>query len=415
MSYDVSEQPAQDHNGWYPTDPPTGPRHRYDGQRRPDDLGGLTGAYPAYQPAPGQQAPGQQAPGQQAPGQQPGQHQPGQQQVPQQRLPVPPQSPLPPPAPRPYTSGAYPAYGSDPGYGTGPADTPAGNPGGYGSGGYPSYPVANPAYPDPDTGRQRGADPQYGSSPGYGWAAATEQYAAEEPAEPAPSREPVTRQHDPAAAELRSQVVRRIRFMNFRHTEHAWERRYKDPIGPHALAFLYSEPARGKPARYTLRTATRIFLAGPEVDDLPRLLHDMADVVGRQRAGSYDPRILADRTEEMSPGSFYVGLAVSSLDTPAGPWAHLRQRLAGSIDVPGRCYALLTDDTMMLMDRGGESKFGHFEVRCTDSLDEIPGDSMQRWIYDRSLRDLGDPETSHIWRGMLELHNTIVGRTGDEQ
>jgi hypothetical protein len=141
----------------------------------------------------------------------------------------------------------------------------------------------------------------------------------------------------------------------------------------------------------------------------------MAQVVARQRPGSYDPRALADRTEEMSPGSFYVGLAVSSLDTPAGPWSHLRQRVAGSIDVPGRCYVLLTDDTMVLMDRGGESKFGHFEVRSTDSLDEIPGDSMQRWTYDSSLRDMTDPATREIWRGMIELNNSIVGRSGDER
>jgi hypothetical protein len=381
MSYDVSEQPAQDHNGWYPTEPAAGPRHRYDAQRRPS---GMTGAYPAYQPFVDQPAAHPAAP------------------------PHPAQHPS-----ASYGSGAYPGYnpepgyGSDPGYGGDPRQEPVG--GGYVSGGYPAYPTG-PA------GTPTGATPQYGSNPGYGWAAATEQYAAAEPVEPAPqAREQVTRQHDPAAAELRSQVVRRIRFMNFRHTEHAWERRYRDPIGPHALAFLYSEPARGKPPRYTLRTATRLFLAGSEVDDLPRLLHDMAVVVGKQKPGSYDPRVLADRTEEMSAGSFYVGLAVSSLDTPAGPWSHVRQRVAGSIDVPGRCYALLTDDTMVLMDRGGEQKFGHFEVRATDSLDEIPGDSMQRWTYDRSLRDMNDPATSDIWHGMLELHNTIVGRAGDEQ
>jgi hypothetical protein len=69
---------------------------------------------------------------------------------------------------------------------------------------------------------------------------------------------------------------------------------------------------------------------------------------------------------------------------------------------------------MVLMDRGGESKFGHFEVRATDSLDEIPGDSMQRWIYDRSLREMNDPATSHVWHGMLDLHNAIVGRAADE-
>ena len=201
----------------------------------------------------------------------------------------------------------------------------------------------------------------------------------------------------------------------FRHAEHAWERRHRDPIGPHALAFLYSEPPRGRPARYTLRTATRLFLAGPEVDDLAQLLVDLAKVVRRQRSGPYDARVLADRTEAMSSAAFFVGLGVSSLDTPAGRWAQVRQRVVGAIDIPGRCYALLTDHTMLQLDRGGESQFGHFAVRASDSLDEVPGDSMQRWTYDRSLRELADPATRGTWRGMLELHNAIVGGGGDGQ
>jgi hypothetical protein len=39
---------------------------------------------------------------------------------------------------------------------------------------------------------------------------------------------------------------------------------------------------------------------------------------------------------------------------------------------------------------------------------------MQRWTYDRTLRDLTDPGTSDNWRGLLSLHNTIVGRGSDE-
>jgi hypothetical protein len=293
------------------------------------------------------------------------------------------------PAAGAHASAAYPGY-DGPGHDGDPRRAPD-------DGGYPAgYPAA---------------PPPAGGPAGYGWGGPAEPYL---PSPPEPYREAVTRSHDPAAAELRSQVVRRIRFMNFRHAEHAWERRYRDPLGPHALAFLYSEPPRGTPPRYTLRTATRLFLAGPEVDDLPRLLQDLATVVARQQPGGADPRALADRSEDMTANAFYVGLAVSSLDTPAAPWAYVRQRAAGSIDVPGRCYAVLTDDSMVLMDRGGESQFGHFAVRATDSLDEIPGESMQRWTYDRTLRDLTDPGTSDNWRGLLSLHNTIVGRGSDE-
>jgi hypothetical protein len=256
--------------------------------------------------------------------------------------------------------------------------------------------------------------------PAHGWNAGSgaQENWPQSPYEPPPPLEPEPEQfrsHDPAAADLRSQVVRRIRFMNFRHTEHAWERRYRDPIGPHALAFLFAEQARGRPPRYTLKTATRLFLDGPEVADLPRLLYDLAEVVRRhRRGGPYDPRALADRIEEMSPQAAYIGVAVSSLDTPAGYWAHVRQQVSGSIDVPGRCYALLSDGTMLLMDRGGQSRFGHFEVRASESLDEVPGESLQRWTFDGTLRELVDPATAPIWHQMRLLHHAIVGGDANE-
>jgi uncharacterized protein YndB with AHSA1/START domain len=276
-------------------------------------------------------------------------------------------------------------WGSQPGYGIpaqpGPAGPPPAQPG-YGR---PDYPPAG-GVPSGDPGPRSDTGPF--SAPAQA--------------------DPVYRSHDPAAADLRSQVVRRIRFMNFRHAEHAWERRYRDPIGPHALAFLYAEPPRGKPPRYTLKTATRLFLAGPEVDDLPQLLADLTDVVTRAPRGQLDCRTLADRAEDMTAGSTYIGLAVSSLDTPAGPWAELRNRVAGSIDVPGRCFSYLDDGTMLLMDRGGQSRFGHFEVRSTDSLDEVPGDSLQRWTYDRSLAEYADPDTYDIWVRLRGLHESIV-------
>jgi hypothetical protein len=464
MSYDVSEQAADDTSGWTA---PTGPRHRYD----PTRAGGTTGGYPVpppsiaaqLRPAPGWNGgtSGHTATAHTAPGA--GSWGPtgspsGEWLSPTRGATQPASGPV--PAARPGAAHTSPEWVQTPGgewiraeasgdwaaTASGewqpvtrrlgvpePATVPAGP---------PEYAVAGqrfgaePAARLPDDRPGRSA-----SSPGYGTGhgARSEQRgwgqpeypqeqgwpqpdagswpdpgtrAGVEPGPPAPSAgaEPVYRSHDPAAADLRSQVVRRVRFMNFRHAEHAWERRYRDPIGPHALAFLYAEPARGKPPRYALKTATRLFLAGPEVDDLPQLLADLTDVVARALHGRLDCRFLADRTEDMSAGANYVGIAVSSLDTPAGRWADVRQRVAGSIDVPGRCYCLLSDSTMLLMDRGGQSRFGHFEVRSTDSLDEVPGDSLQRWTYDRSLVDLSDPATRDVWVRLNGLHEAIVTR-----
>ncbi|GAA0805973.1 hypothetical protein [Spirilliplanes yamanashiensis] len=483
MSYDVSEQAADDTSGW---SAPTGPRHRYDPARPVGGTGGYpvpppsiaaqlrpspgwsgaTGQTPAAAATPSWTSPGAAtsewlsptrtpAPAPAAPvpaatpaaavpaGRPAGSGTPEWVQTPSgewvrakaagdwaatasgewqpvtRRLPS-----TPPPAPAPQgtsfgaTPPGYEQAGYDrPGYGAGP-DQPARDRSGYEPSAREQSGYEQPGY------EQSGYDQPGYQQPGYRpplprqeqsgfWGAAPEPAAPPAPpADPAPApspyADPVYRTHDPAAADLRSQVVRRIRFMNFRHAEHAWERRYRDPIGPHALAFLYAEPARGKPPRNALKTATRLFLAGPEVDDLPQLLADLTQVVTAAPHGRLDCRTLTDRAEDMTPGATYMGVAVSSLDTPAGRWADVRQQVAGSIDVPGRCYALLADGTMILMDRGGQSRFGHFEVRSTDSLDEIPGDSMQRWTYDRSLADLADPATYDIWVRLRGLHDAVV-------
>lgn len=245
------------------------------------------------------------------------------------------------------------------------------------------------------------------------WAAPTTAHrviptASEEPPPPGmpPLLEPpvvaaVTPSTDPAATDLRSQVVRRLRVMNWKHTDHAWERRHRDPLGPHAVAFLYAEPSRGEPPRYELRIATRLFLAGDEVEYLPKLLYDLAQVIVRHQRDGGDVRALAGRVEDMSPQAFYLGVAVSSLDTPAGPWAQVRQQVSGSLHIPGRCYALLTDTTMLLLDRGGEQTFGRFDVTASARVDEL------RWTCDLHLAD-ADPSTRDTWQQLAQLNRMIV-------
>ncbi len=215
--------------------------------------------------------------------------------------------------------------------------------------------------------------------------------------------------HDPVAADLRNQIVDRLRRMNLLHARHAWERRHRDPLGPHGLAFFYTTPPRGRPPRCTLRTATRLFLDGAEVQDLPRLLYDLVGVArGYLHGGRFDPRTqMADRVEPMSPLASYIGIGVSTLDTPAGTWTEVRSSAGSELEVPGRCVALLVDGTMLLCDRGGERQFGAFEISSTQSLDVVPGQPWRMWRWAYRLADLADPDTRDIWRWLDQLHGLI--------
>lgn len=226
------------------------------------------------------------------------------------------------------------------------------------------------------------------------------------PAEPV-SQPPV---HDPVAADLRNQVVDRLRRMSVLHSRHAWERRYRDPLGPHALAFFYTGPPHGDPLRCTLRTATRLFLDGSDVEDLPRLLYDLVGLSnGYLAGGGFDPRAqMADRVERMPPRASYIGVGISTLDTPAGSWAQIRSSATSELEVPGRCFALLVDGTMLLLDRHGEQGFGAFDVLSTHSLDVMPGQPWRMWRWAYHLADLADPATRDIWHWLGQLHQLIA-------
>ena len=143
---------------------------------------------------------------------------------------------------------------------------------------------------------------------------------------PPPANQPEPAPHDAAVADLRGQVVDRLRQMSALHAQHAWYRRNRDPIGPHAVAFLYAESVAADPLRYRLRTATRLVRDGPDVAEAPRLLYELSGIArGYLDAGAFDPRTqMADRCEPMSDRAFYAGLAVSTLDTPTGAWPQVR-------------------------------------------------------------------------------------------
>jgi len=226
-------------------------------------------------------------------------------------------------------------------------------------------------------------------------------------AEPAADR----RAREAGAADLRVQVVHRLQRMNAKHSLYAWDLRYSDPLGPHGLAFFYTEPDTRDPSRHVLRTATRLFLDDPDTNNLPYLLKRLADHVSdlRHRPG-FDPRVqLADRAEPMSARAVYIGVGVSSLDTPTQTWAQAQRTAANPLEVAGRCYAYLVDTTMILLDRGGDRDLGRTRSRCTHRLHVTADPLTGGWHHDPDLAQLADPATRDSWLWLRELHTRITG------
>jgi hypothetical protein len=233
-----------------------------------------------------------------------------------------------------------------------------------------------------------------------------------------PLYEQVTpRPDDPTDSALRLQVVDRLRLMNTRQAMHAWDRRRGDPLGPHGLAFLYYdlEPFGGK--WLEVKAGTRLFLDGDDVQDLPSLLRSMA-AVARNYAehGRLDPlTMMANRSDAMSPQARFAGIAVSSLDSPEGPWRKVQKRALGPLDVSGRCYAILTDGTKLLIDRNGMHTTGRLEIQSTGQLEDMTGSIGRSWTW---LREGNvDTATRAVWSALELLHHVLVDglrRTSDD-
>ena len=213
-------------------------------------------------------------------------------------------------------------------------------------------------------------------------------------------------QHDRVAAEVRNLVVDRLSQMNGQHALNAWEHRRKTPIGPHALGFFYLDQVdAGGPPRYTARAAARLFLDGEDVAFLPELLYKMVGIGRRRlsRGEDFDPlTVMARVQDEMSSRAQYLGVGVSSLETPSMSWAEVQRAAFGPLDIPGRGLAVLTDGTRLLLERGDRTH-GPTHARSSHQLDVVPGIPSRRWTW---LRDSVEPNSAEYW--LQELHNAVL-------
>ncbi|HKT05214.1 MAG TPA: hypothetical protein VJT31_37335 [Rugosimonospora sp.] len=214
--------------------------------------------------------------------------------------------------------------------------------------------------------------------------------------------------------ELRNQVVDRLRLMNTRHGHRAWEMAGTDPISPYGLAFFYVDRDGGTRSRHAWRiaTATRLFLDGPEVGDLPRLLFEQVRIADEyRRGGMLDPRHqLANRAEATTGDARYFGLGVSTVDLPEYPWVRQRQSHSG-FDIVGRCFALLMDGTWLLLDRGHREQSTALRIWSSTTLYDASHVNVRRWHWGHHLPELTDPATRAIWVQLQRLHRVLTVAT----
>ncbi|MFF5228930.1 hypothetical protein [Dactylosporangium sp. NPDC000521] len=211
-------------------------------------------------------------------------------------------------------------------------------------------------------------------------------------------------------AAFRSEVVSRLRRFSVLHTRHVWERRRRDPLSPHGIALFYLE--RGVPAPQQLRTATRIFLADDEADDLPMLLYGLARHAheGYQADPGFDPRTrMANKCDSMSADAVFTGIGVCTLDTPFGTWADAQRQATNEFDLPGRCYARLIDGTRLLLDRGGRKQFNGLTVESSvDDANTRYGVPSMQWRWNPELAEIEPHDPAyHVWRWMSELGRIV--------
>lgn len=210
---------------------------------------------------------------------------------------------------------------------------------------------------------------------------------------------------DPAVG-IRHQVVDRLVSMSARQAEHAWRRRRDRPVGPHAVAFLYLDRT-GETDLFHVKAATRMVDDGPDVRDLPGLLDRLATLARDRYAstpGGFDPKVhMTNRHDRASGQAQYIGVGVSTLDTPTGSWEQVQGTARDAADVPGRCYVILSDGTVMLIDRQPQrSGFGAVHVHSTHSLGPPSGLPSRSWALYEYVVQMRAPMP--VWDRLYELH-----------
>jgi hypothetical protein len=217
---------------------------------------------------------------------------------------------------------------------------------------------------------------------------------------------------DQVAVSVRNQAINRMEVLSRNHARLALESP-GPPICPHAIAFLYLDtvPAPmlqvGQTPWRKVVAATRIVPDTPDVRDLPTLLFRLARLA-KQRylptPGGFDPAVhMSVYRDETTGRAEYIGVGVSTLDTPDMRWEQACATAEDTDDLGGRMYVLLADHTAILIDRPpprrGRRDLG---VHSTGNLNFRDALAPRLWTGHRDVSTM--PVEPEIWDLLNELH-----------
>jgi hypothetical protein len=225
--------------------------------------------------------------------------------------------------------------------------------------------------------------------------------------------------------DVRRQAAHRIRQINAVHSYNAFEAYHtRQALSPHAVVLFFVTDDPSDAAGYRLPFLVRMFLAGPESEDLTAVLADLTRSVeaninrANERQRRWHPRgpkdsIVNNGEMDMPDEAVFIGVGVSSLVTDQMGWHQAVralysqvgvERQRGVFDMAGRCIVRLTDGTMMKVDRDPLRRIGDLGIISNKNLDPA---RLSYWNPHQETLLLGDPPLKKAWAQLEVLHNTL--------
>jgi len=217
---------------------------------------------------------------------------------------------------------------------------------------------------------------------------------------------------------LRGRALDRLISDNASHASHAADKiRTKDDLCEHAIA-LFSFDLTDK--MYPLSTATRLSLSDDGNSNLVDMLSSLANVAEYKVAQAvehgrrWDPRIpltgLVNRSEDLTSDMVYLGIGVSTLDTPEMSWRSMKggvERFSG-LHLRGQGYLYLDDNTAAHFVRAAQlgSRVGQHEIMASAMLY-----SHYNWKRRPDLLEHADQRTHLVWEQIRRLHRALMTAT----
>jgi hypothetical protein len=229
-------------------------------------------------------------------------------------------------------------------------------------------------------------------------------------------------------ADVRRLVALEVKAVNAKHCHHAFDLLGKrGAVSPNGVILFYSapDPDPHSPYGYKLYKVTRLAFAGPEYDDLPRMLRGLrgaaeAAIARAEQTGRrWDPRgpessLVNGGDMDMPRDAVFVGTAAETLHTDEGDWYTVARSILNQplgvarprsvFDLTGQGFVRLIDGTIMHVVRDNNRRILSDGVRSNKSMA-----SGRTYFGDRypELTTEGDTATRAAWTELTNLHNTL--------